>query len=126
MTSKPNPHAPYKNAFEKRLHEHLGADWQYEHKPARLKYTIEHEYWPDFHKDGAIVEGKGRLTPSERAKAKAIRLLYPNLDFTMCFSNPEAPIYKGSKTTCKAWAEKLGIKVMELPAAPKKARSKKK
>jgi len=56
-----------------------------------------------------IIECKGRFPASDRTKMKAIRSAYPDWTITMIFTNPSAPINKGSKTTYGDWCDKNGI-----------------
>jgi hypothetical protein len=68
-------------------------------------------YTPDFVLDnGIIIETKGRFIPSDRSKHLRIREQHPDLDIRFVFSNPNARLYKGSKSTYASWCEKYGFK----------------
>lgn len=79
-----------------------------------IKYVIPqslHTYTPDFPlPNGIIVETKGRFENTDRAKHLLIKLQWPDLDIRFVFSNPHSYLYKGSKTTLAAWADKHGYK----------------
>ncbi|MEG8014057.1 hypothetical protein [Sphingomonas sp. 22R3R2A-7] len=99
----------YRNSYEKRCARDLGAGWDYE--AVRLPYVIEHYYVPDFidRANKRIVEAKGRFPASDRKKMLAVKATHPDYSYEIWFTNPDAPINKGSKTTCRAWAEKHGF-----------------
>ena len=68
-------------------------------------------YTPDFVlSNGIVVETKGRFIPSDRSKHLRIREQHPDLDIRFVFSNPNARLYKGSKSTYASWCEKYGFK----------------
>lgn len=112
---KENKHAPYRNAFEGRCAKQLGDGWEYE--AIKLPYVLECVYVPDFidHEGKRIVEAKGRFPASDRRKMLAMKKAHPSYSYEIWFTNPEAPIIKGSKTTNKAWAEKHGFVVKQGP-----------
>lgn len=65
---------------------------------------------PDFVlPNGIIVEAKGRLTDHDRKKMVLVKEQNPEFDIRFVFSRPNNPIYKGSKTTYAAWADKHGF-----------------
>lgn len=105
----------YRNPYEARCARDLGAGWEYE--PIKLRYTLDYLYVPDFvdHVNKRIVEAKGRFPASDRRKMLAVKAAHPDYAYEIWFSNPEAPINKGSKTTNKAWAEKHGFVVKQGP-----------
>lgn len=72
----------------------------------------EHTYTPDFllKRSGIIVETKGQFTSEDRQKHLYVKAQHPELDIRFVFQNPNAPIYKGSKTTYAKWCEKHGFK----------------
>lgn len=81
----------------------------------KITYTVpakEHTYTPDFELkvNGIIVETKGIFTPEDRQKHLYVKAQHPKLDIRFVFQNPNAPIYKGSKTTYAKWCEKHGFK----------------
>lgn len=68
-------------------------------------------YTPDFVLDnGIIVETKGRFISSDRMKHLMVKKQHPELDIRFVFSNPNAKLTKGSKTTYGMWCEKHGFK----------------
>lgn len=72
-----------------------------------LKYR---KYTPDFLlPNGIIIETKGRFTPADRMKHIAIKKQHPNLDIRFVFSNSNAKLRKGAKTTYGDWCEKHGF-----------------
>jgi hypothetical protein len=99
----------YRNAYEARVARDLGDGWAYE--DTKLRYTIEAIYVPDFidHDAMRIVEAKGRFPASDRRKMIAVKKANPAYSYEIWFSNPDAPINKGSPTTNAAWAEKHGF-----------------
>jgi hypothetical protein len=80
----------------------------------KIKYRIPESvrtYTPDFElPNGIIVETKGRFLPVDRAKHLFVKMCHPSLDIRFVFSNPNAPITKGAKTTLAIWAETHGYK----------------
>lgn len=79
-----------------------------------LNYQIpatDHKYTCDFVLgNGILVETKGIFDIDDRKKHVLIREQYPDLDVRFVFSNWNAKIRKGSKTSYKMWCEKNGIK----------------
>ena len=55
------------------------------------------------------METKGRFTVSDRQKHLLIKEQQPELDIRFVFSNQNAKLYKGSKTTYAQWCEKNGF-----------------
>lgn len=104
----------YRSGLEERTAKYL--------KSLKVKFTYEkmkikwqdlryRTYTPDFVLDnGIIIETKGRFIPSDRSKHLRIREQHPDLDIRFVFSNPNARLYKGSKSTYASWCEKYGFK----------------
>jgi len=71
-------------------------------------------YCPDFKlpKVGGYfyVETKGRFVVADRQKHLLIKQQCPEIDIRFVFSNQNAKLYRGSKTTYAQWAEKHGFK----------------
>lgn len=69
-------------------------------------------YTPDFMlvDSGIIIESKGRFTREDRTKHELVKAQYPELDIRFVFTNPNAKISKGSKTTYAKWCEVRGFK----------------
>lgn len=64
-------------------------------------------YTPDFVlPNGIVVETKGIFSLDDRQKHLWIKDQWPNLDIRFVFSNSNAKIRKGSKTTYAMWCEK--------------------
>jgi hypothetical protein len=81
-------------------YETLKIPWQ----PAVKTYT------PDFVlPNGIIIETKGRFLPSDRMKHLMVKEQHPEYDIRFVFSNPNAKLLKGSKTTYADWCEKHGF-----------------
>lgn len=64
-------------------------------------------YTADFVLDnGIIIETKGMFTATDRRKHVEIKRQHPELDIRFVFTNANAKLYKGAKTTYKDWCEK--------------------
>jgi hypothetical protein len=69
------------------------------------------DYTPDFKlPNGIFIEGKGQFDASDRQKMLLVKEQHPKLDIRFVFTNPNAPIYKGSPTTQAMWATAQGFK----------------
>ena len=90
----------------------LGVPYTYEEVKIKFEQPAsQHTYTPDFQlPNGIIVETKGRFLPKDRKKHLLVKAQHPDLDIRFVFSNPNAKISKGSKTTCAKWCEKNGFK----------------
>jgi len=68
-------------------------------------------YTPDFllKHNGILIETKGVFDSADRKKHLLVKAQYPDLDIRFVFSDANAKIYKGSKTTHAAWCEKHGF-----------------
>tara|TARA_X000000368_G_scaffold82854_2_gene62679 strand:- start:1956 stop:2393 length:438 start_codon:yes stop_codon:yes gene_type:complete len=79
----------------------------FEYPPRKTTYT------PDFKlpKKGGFfyVETKGRWLPSDRKKHLIIKEQHPELDIRFVFSNANAKIYKGSKTSYADFCSRHGF-----------------
>lgn len=85
---------------------------KFEYEKLRLPYLVSETrtYTPDFQlANGIIVETKGRFLPSDRKKHLLIKEQHPHLDIRFVFSNPNAKIRKGSKTSYADWCDKHGF-----------------
>ncbi len=103
----------YRSGLEDRISEQLkslGVSFTYE--VLKLKYEV-HEtrtYTPDFRLDnGIVVESKGRFVAADRKKHLLVKQQHPNLDIRFVFTNSNAKISKGSKTTYADWCNKNGF-----------------
>lgn len=98
-------------AIDQQLHA-SGVEYSYESfvipytRPARsCRYTPD---WPLG--NGIIIESKGQFVAADRQKHEWIKEQHPDLDIRFVFSNPNARLYKGSKTTYAMWCEQRGFK----------------
>lgn len=83
----------------------------YEYEPTKLAYVLERNYIPDFYlpDQDIYIEAKGKLTPEDRTKMKAVKKAYPNLDIRFVFMRGENKLTARGKTTYMQWAEKNGF-----------------
>lgn len=104
----------YRSGLEERTAEYLRSlkvKFTYEKMKIKWQDLRHRTYTPDFVLDnGIIIETKGRFIPSDRSKHLRIREQHPDLDIRFVFSNPNARLYKGSKSTYASWCEKYGFK----------------
>jgi len=123
-TSKKNPYAHIKRTAGKRsgledaIALHLwGGGYAVGFKEEKDIPAIEYrnlkvkKYHPDFQlPNGILIEAKGWFKPVDRNKHLCIKYQHPELDIRFVFSNPNAKINKGSKTTYADWCNKNGFK----------------
>jgi hypothetical protein len=84
---------------------------RFEYESLKLPYVIEHNYIPDFVlASGVIIEAKGKLDASTRAKMIAVKKAHPNLDIRFVFMRGSNRLSKRSQTTYMQWGEKNGFK----------------
>ena len=105
----------YRSGLESKIAtqlESLGVEVLYETMKIKFQQPVKaRTYTPDFIlPNGIIIESKGRFMPEDRAKHSMIQEQHPELDIRFVFTNPSAPIRKGSKTTNAMWCEKNGFK----------------
>ena len=82
-------------------YEELVIEWE------DLRYRT---YTPDFMLDnGIIIETKGMFDSEDRRKHLEVKKQHPTLDIRFVFSNANAKLYKGSKTTYADWCDKNGF-----------------
>lgn len=77
--------------------------------------AVSRKYTPDFvmtKKAGGTMylETKGRWVKTDRQKFDWIFDQYPDIDIRFVFQNPNAKLYKGSKTTYAQYCDKKGWK----------------
>ena len=82
-------------------------------KISYIQPQTKHNYTPDFvlnKIDGnkMYVETKGRWVKTDRLKFDLIFQQYPDIDIRFVFQNPNAKLYKGSKTTYAQYCDKKG------------------
>jgi hypothetical protein len=114
----------FRSQLEERIARQLEvAGVAYGYETEKLHYTVparKAAYTPDFVFDGSkkiYIEAKGRFgharsqssSTAERQKLALIREQYPDIDLRIVFQNANTPIYKGSKTRYRDWAEAHGI-----------------
>jgi hypothetical protein len=82
----------------------------YEYETTKIEYVVPesvHKYIPDFVlPNGIVVETKGRFVVADRKKHLLIQKQRPDLDIRFVFSNSNAKISKGSKTSYADWCNK--------------------
>lgn len=113
---KPRLVGRYRSKSEERFAGHLenlGVAYDYEPKDRKVQYRIERTayYLPDFIIKGAkfILEVKGQLTSSDRAKYLRIKKQHPDIDIRFVFDRQSTKLSKTSKTTYAQWADKHGF-----------------
>ena len=84
-------------------------------KISYIQPETKHNYTPDFvlnKIDGnkMYVETKGRWVKTDRLKFDLIFEQYSDIDIRFVFQNPNAKLYKGSKTTYAQYCDKKGWK----------------
>lgn len=82
-------------------------------KISYIQPQTKHNYTPDFvlnKMDGnkMYIETKGRWVKTDRLKFDLIFEQYPDIDIRFVFQNPNAKLYKGSKTTYAQYCDKKG------------------
>ena len=105
---------PYRSGLEDTIADQLKcSNTKAVYEGYSIEYTIPesiHSYTPDFVlPNGIIVETKGIFDAADRKKHLLIQKQKPNLDIRFVFSNINAKIYKGSKTTHADWCKKHGF-----------------
>ena len=114
MAAKRHNSRTYRSGLEKIVAEFLKANQKqvrYEELKVEWKDLRYRTYTPDFVLDnGIIVETKGIFDNEDRRKHVAVREQHPELDIRFVFSNANAKLYKGAKTTYSDWCEKQGFK----------------
>jgi hypothetical protein len=82
-------------------------------KISYIQPETKHNYTPDFVLNKIFggkmyVETKGRWVKTDRLKFDLIFEQYPGIDIRFVFQNPNAKLYKGSKTTYAQYCDKKG------------------
>ena len=105
----------YKSGLEKTVADQIkrrGLRVKYEDPSSRIAFTqpaIDRTYTPDFVlPNGIVVETKGRFTLEDRKKHLWIQEQC-DYDIRFVFSNSNAKIRKGSKTSYAMWCDKHGF-----------------
>lgn len=107
----------FRSGLEDKVNDMLrenGKSFSYEsEKISYIQPETKHNYTPDFvlnKMDGnkMYVETKGRWVKTDRLKFDLIFEQYPDIDIRFVFQNPNAKLYKGSKTTYAQYCDKKG------------------
>lgn len=111
MKRKTKKRNPYRSGSELKCATNLKQKRiQFEYEQDYFEYVVVKKYNPDFYltKYGFYIEVKGRFVSTDRAKHLRVKAAHPDLDIRFMFDNPNAKLYKGSKTTYAEWADKHG------------------
>lgn len=107
----------FRSGLEETINESLNkSKKQFGYESEKISYIqpeTKHNYTPDFiltKKDGTkmYIESKGRWVKTDRLKFDLIFNQYPGIDIRFVFQNPNAKLYKGSKTTYAQYCDKKG------------------
>lgn len=103
----------YRSGLEDRVSQQLKKlSVPVKYEELKIKYEVHdfRTYTPDFElPNGIIIETKGRFVLDDRKKHLLIKKQHPDLDIRFVFSNSNAKINKGSKTTYGMWCDKNGF-----------------
>lgn len=103
----------YRSGLESRTAQYLKkhkVKFKYETFKVQWQDLRFRTYTPDFVlPNGIIIETKGRFIPSDRVKHLMVKEQHPELDIRFVFSNPNAKLSKGSKSTYGDWCDKYGF-----------------
>lgn len=89
---------------------------QFEYEQEKLVYIPKpRTYTPDFYipETNIYIEAKGHLDKGDRVKMQLVKEQHPDLDIRFVFMNARNKIYRGSKTTYAAWANRYGFQWAE-------------
>ena len=111
LKEKHNKPIKYRSKLEERIAELLeGLGVSFEYESAKIPYTIQHHYHPDFLLPNyTYLEAKGYWDPKDRRKILAVKKDNPDIDLRMVFQSPYNKISKTSKTTYAQWCERHDI-----------------
>lgn len=107
----------FRSGLEETINESLNkSKKKFGYESEKISYIqpqTNHTYTPDFiltKKDGVkmYIESKGRWVKTDRLKFDLIFDQYPGIDIRFVFQNPNAKLYKGSKTTYAEYCDKKG------------------
>jgi len=108
----------YRSKLEERIAKQLeAAGVKFTYETEKIGYVVparNAKYTPDFPvvagEKKILIEAKGYFrTAAERQKLILVKTQYPEIDLRLVFQKANNPIYKGSPTSNKAWAEAHGI-----------------
>ena len=104
----------YRSGLEHKISIYLKekkCEYSYESIKIEWEDLAYRTYTPDFIlNNGIIIETKGRFTASDRKKHLAIQRQHPKLDIRFVFTNSNAKLQKGAKSTYGQWCEKYKFK----------------
>lgn len=107
----------YRSHFELRIAKLLADNnVTFEYEQERVTYIPKpRTYTPDFYipATSIYIEAKGVLTKDDRVKMLLVKEQNPEYDIRIVFMNARNKIYKGSKTTYAAWADRHGFEWAE-------------
>ena len=107
----------FRSGLEDKVNDMLkenGKSFSYEsEKISYIQPQTKHNYTPDFVLNKLVggkmyIETKGRWVKTDRLKFDLIFQQYPHIDIRFVFQNPNAKLYKGSKTTYAQYCDKKG------------------
>lgn len=103
----------YRSGLESKVSNQLreaGVGFEYESFKVEYQVNETRRYTPDFRlPNGIIVETKGRFLVDDRKKHLLIQKQRPDLDIRFVFSNSNAKLNKGAKSTYADWCKKNGF-----------------
>jgi hypothetical protein len=107
----------YRSHFELNIARNLrerGVAFEYEKRKVTF-VPKPRTYTPDFYfpSTEVFVEAKGKFDKNDRVKMLLVKEQNPDLDIRILFQNARNKIYKGSKTTYGAWADRHGFEWAE-------------
>ena len=105
----------YRSGLEERVAQQiLEAFGEVEYEQMKIPFIQPEKkrtYKPDFVlPNGIIIETKGRFLLDDRQKHIWIKAQYPELDIRFVFSNSNALLRKGAKTSYADWCERYNFK----------------
>jgi hypothetical protein len=112
-----------KSKLEKQMHDKLTEIlgkriMKSAYEKTKLEYIIPestHVYTPDFEiRSNVFIETKGIFDRDDRKKMLLVKEQHPDVTIYMFFSNSNAKIYKGSKTSYAMWCEKYGFEYSDI------------
>lgn len=88
------------------------------YEKVKLEYIIPestHIYTPDFAiRENVFIETKGIFDRDDRKKMLLVKEQHPDVKIYLFFSNSNAKIYKGSKTSYGMWCDKYGFEYSDV------------
>ena len=113
---------PVKTRFRSGFEEKLAKQIEDAGLPVKYETCVLNYVWParsstycpDFEITTAggkhfLIEAKGYFDTQARNKMILVRQQHPDLDIRLVFQNANSPIYRGSPTSYRAWAERHGF-----------------